>query len=437
MQTRRKRVGPAGNLVDRTSYTGWANLNGIGSVATPNPVNADCIQTQIPVKCGIGIFLYSERMADNEEKPPPMDQEVLTDIRGKIDEIDRKLVGLLNDRAELVVEVGKLKRQSGIPIYAPHREAAVLKKVTGLNAGPLPAKTIEAVYRELMSGSFHLEQPLRIGYLGPEGSYCHLASVRHFGSSVKFEDLRAVEGAFTEVVRSHVDYALVPIENSTGGGISDSLDAFSQYHDAVNIYAEVQLEVKRCLLSNAQPDEIKKIYSTSEAFSHCRKWLAVQFSAATLTTIDTTVNAVKRAIEETQSGNRSVAAIGSGLAGEIYGLHVLFQDIEDQPNNITRFLILSKQKTLPSGNDKTSIMFTTQDRPGALVDVLTVFHRNGINLTHIDKRPSGRVNWDYKFFIDAAGHRDETGFAQVIGEARAHCKELTVLGSYPASQRVL
>ena len=402
-----------------------------------NLLNADCTCRRIAVKCGIANLLNSERMAENEKEPPPMDQEVLNEIRSGIDEIDRKLVGLLNDRAKLVVEVGKLKRQSGIPIYAPHREAAVLKKVTGLSPGPLPDRTIEAVYRELMSGSFHLEQPLRIGYLGPKGSYCHLASVRHFGSSVKFEDLRAVEGAFTEVVRSHVDYALVPIENSTGGGVSDSLDAFSEYHDSVNIYAEVQLEVKRCLLSNAQPDEVKTVYSTSEAFSHCRKWLAVQFPGASLITMDTTVNAVKRAMKETESGNRSVAAIGSGLAGEIYGLHVLFQDIEDQPNNITRFLILSKEKTLPSGNDKTSIMFTTQDRPGALVDVLSVFQRNGINLTHIDKRPSGRVNWDYKFFIDASGHRDDANFAQVIGEARAHCKELTVLGSYPASQRVL
>ncbi len=367
----------------------------------------------------------------------PIDQEVLADLRDKIDTVDRQLIDLINRRAELVVEVGKLKRGKGIPIYAPHREAAVLKKVLELNQGPLPARTIEALYRELMSGSFHLEQPLRIGYIGPKGSYCHLASVRHFGSSVKFEDLRAVEGAFTEVVRGHVDYALVPIENTTGGGVSETLDAFSDYSDSVNIYAEVQLEVRRCLLSNSQPDKITRIYSTQEAFAHCRKWLAVQFPQSEMVTTDTTVNAVKNAKQDIDEGRPEVAALGSALAGEIYGLHVLFQDIEDSPNNITRFLILSKQKTLPSGNDKTSIMFTTVDRPGALVDVLSVFHRAGVNLTHIDKRPSGRVNWDYKFFVDASGHRDDAKFAQVIGEARAHCKELTVLGSFPSSQRVL
>ncbi len=371
------------------------------------------------------------------EAPEPLDQEVLDDIRHQIDALDEKLVRLLNERAQLVVEVGKLKRNAGIPIYAPHREAAVLKKVIELSAGPLPDRTIEAVYRELMSGSFHLEQPLRIGYLGPKGSYCHLAAIRHFGSSVKFEDLRAAEGAFTEVVRQHVDYALVPIENSTGGGISETLDAFTLYHDSVNIYAEVQLEVRRCLLSNAQPDQIRRIYATQDALAHCRKWIAVQFPQAELITTDTTVNAVVHARQDVAEANLGVAAVGSALAGEIYGLHTLFEDIEDQPNNITRFLVLSQQKTLISGNDKTSIMFTTPDRPGALVDVLGVFQRAGVNLTHIDKRPSGRVNWEYKFFIDAAGHRDDASFAQVIGEARAHCKELTVLGSYPASQRVL
>jgi len=336
-----------------------------------------------------------------------------------------------------VVEVGKLKRVAGIPIYAPHREQAVLKKVTGISEGPLPSRTIEAVYRELMSGSFHLEQPLRIGYLGPQGSYGHLASMRHFGSSVKFEDLRAADGAFVEVVRGHCDYALVPIENTTGGGICETLDAFSKHHDDVDIYGEVQQQVRRCLLSNAQPDEIRRIYSSREAFAHCRNWLATQLPKAELITADNTVTAVRRAKTEVEKGDLQVAAIGSELAGEIYGLHAIFQDIEDQPNNVTRFLILSCQKTLPSGNDKTSIMFTAADRPGSLVEVLSVFHRAGVNLTHIDKCPSGAGKWDYKFFIDAIGHRDEPKFAAVIDEAREKCNELSVLGSYPISQRVL
>lgn len=374
-------------------------------------------------------------MTDKQKEP--IDDRALAELRDKIDDVDRRLIELLNTRARLVVEVGNLKRAADIPIYAPHREVAVLAKVIALNTGPLPERTIEAIYREMMSGSFHLEQPLRIGFLGPEGSYCHLAAMRHFGASVEFENLRAADGAFTEVARGHVDYALVPIENTTGGGITQTLDAFTRYHDSVSIYGEVQLEVHRCLLSNAQPHDIKRIYATQTVFGHCRQWLAVQFPHAERRSTASTADAVDQALADQAAGDTCVAAIGSALAGEIHGLHVLFPDIEDQPNNITRLLILSKQRALPSGNDKTSIMFTTADKPGALAEVLAAFQRQGINLTHIDKRPSGRVNWEYKFFVDAVMHRDDERSAQAIEDARSHCKELTVLGSYPASQRVL
>ena len=258
-------------------------------------------------------------MSDSQEKPPEPDQAILADLRAQIDAADRSLIELLNRRAELVVEVGKLKRQTGIPIYAPHRESAVLKKVLSLNAGPLPDRTIEALYRELMSGSFHLEQPLRIGYLGPEGSYGHLAAIRHFGSSVKFEDLRAAEGAFTEVVRGHVDFGVVPIENATGAGIAETMHAFSLYHDSISIYAEIVLEVRRCLLTNSQPEQVAKIYATGEALSHCRKWLAVQYPKVSIITTDTTVNAVKYAKADIDAGQMGVAAIGSDLAERFTG----------------------------------------------------------------------------------------------------------------------
>lgn len=362
----------------------------------------------------------------------------LEELRKKIDSVDSKLIQLVNARAELVVEVGKIKRKSGAPIYAPHREQAVLKKVQSLNTGPLAAKTVEALYRELMSGSFHLEQPLRIGFLGPTGSYSQLAATRHFGSSVAYEDLRAVDGVFTEVVRGHCDYGLVPIENTTGGGIAETLDAFTEHHENISIYAEVQLEVRRCLLANCKPAEIRKIYARADSFAHCRKWLATQFPSVEMVNVDSSGTAARLAKEEYDADpNCGTAGIGSELAGELFGLHVLFSGIEDNPNNITRFLILSKQRADISGDDKTSMMFVTPDRPGALVDVLTVFKRAGVNLTHIDKRPSRRMNWEYTFFIDAEGHRDDPAFAEIIGEARAFCRELTVLGSYPRSQRLL
>ena len=362
----------------------------------------------------------------------------LEQLRVNIDRIDRELIALINERAKQVVEVGRIKRKAGIPIYAPHREAAVLKKVMGLNEGPIQNRTIEAVYRELMSGSFALEQPLRIGYLGPVGTYSHLAATRQFGSSVEFENLRAIEGVFEEVARGHVDYGLVPIENSTGGGITETLDAFMGYHDKLNIYGEVQLEVHFSLLANCKPDQVKRIYSKSEALLQCRNWLITQYPKAEQIPAESTAVAAQRAKTDNESDPESgSAAIGSVLAGEIYGLHSLFERIEDRTSNITRFLILSKSETEVSGDDKTSIMFTTDDRPGSLVDVLNVFKRAGINLSHIDKRPSRAVNWDYTFFVDCIGHKNDAKFAEVIGESRAHCKNLTVLGSYPRCKRTL
>jgi chorismate mutase/prephenate dehydratase len=356
--------------------------------------------------------------------------------------VDRRLVGLLNERAELVTEVGKVKRGTGSPIYAPHRENQVLDRVLGASTGPLPPRTIEAVYRELMSGSFALEQPLRIGYLGPQGSYSHAAATMHFGSSVEFDDLHEIGGVFTEVRRGHVDYGLVPIENSTGGGVVETLDAFQDVGDEVSIYAEVQLDVHHALLANCPPAKVRRIHSKPEVFSQCRKWLATQYPQAELIPAASSSRAVMTAAEEYRvadsiGADAMSAAIGSSLAGEIYGLKVLFAKIEDNPNNITRFFVISRQRAERTGDDKTSIMFTTVNKPGALVDVLGVFRDAGVNLTHIDKRPSGRTNWTYAFFIDAEGHREDRRVAAALDEVEGHCKDLTVLGSYPRSKRIL
>ncbi|MEO0631378.1 MAG: prephenate dehydratase, partial [Planctomycetota bacterium] len=349
---------------------------------------------------------------------------------------------LLNDRAKTVVQVGKVKQGSGIPIYAPHREAEVLARVLGHNKGPLPDRSVEGVYKELMSGSFAIERPLRIGYLGPQGSFSHLASVKHFGTSVDFEDLRTIDGVFTEIRRRHVDYGLVPIENSIGGGIVEALDAFAEHAGKVTIYAEAQIEIHHALLANCKPSDVKRIHSKPEIFAQCRTWLATQYPEAELIPAASSSRAAATAAEEAKTAEAIgtvpvAAAIGNPLAGKIYGLTTLFENIEDRPGNVTRFLVLSRQKARKSGDDKTSIMFNTQDKPGALVEVLQVFNEAGVNLTHIDKRPSGRENWQYTFFVDAEGHRDERGLAAAIREAAGHCKDLTVLGSYPRSRRLL
>jgi chorismate mutase/prephenate dehydratase len=368
--------------------------------------------------------------------------KALADIRTRVDLIDKRLVALLNDRAALIEEIGKVKRAKGVPIYAPHREAEVLEKVLKANRGPLSGRTIEAVYRELMSGSFALEKPLAIGYLGPPGSYSHLAAVRHFGSSVEFEDLRQIAGVFTEVEREHVDYGLAPIENSTGGGIVETLDAFRDSAGKVSVYAEVQLAVHHTLLANCPPASVRRIHSKPEVFDQCRIWLATQYPQGELIPAASSSRAAMTAAEECSMAVKigaepGSAAIGSILAGQIYGLNVLFEDIEDNPSNITRFCVISRQQARPSGDDKTSVMFETVDKPGALVRVLQVFDRAGINLTHIDKRPSGLTNWAYTFFIDAQGHRDDPVLQAALKEAAGHCRELTVLGSYPRSKRIL
>lgn len=372
----------------------------------------------------------------------PAESKVLAKLRDQISDLDQQLVKLLNDRAKLVVRVGRRKRGTGIPIYAPHREQEVLARVAKANRGPLRETTIEAIYRELMSGSFALEQPLRIGYLGPAGSYSHLAATRQFGASVAYEDLHEISGVFTEVRRGHVDYGLVPIENSLGGGIVETLDAFKGARGEVSIYAEAQLNVHHSLLANCQPAQIRRIHSKPEVFGQCRTWLATQYPQAQLIAAASSSRAVQTAVEENLTAESigaepGSAAIGSELAGQLYGLAVLFARIEDDPSNITRFAVISRQRAKRSGDDKTSVMFNTADKPGALVDVLLVFKEAGINLSHIDKRPSGKTNWEYTFFVDLLGHRDEKHVAAALREATGHCKELIVLGSYPRARQIL
>lgn len=363
-------------------------------------------------------------------------------LRVGISALDVQIVELLNKRAKLAVQVGKVKRKHNVPIYTPHREQEVLSRVLKQNTGPLPDRTIEGVYKEIMSGSFALERPLRIGYLGPAGSYSHLAAARQFGSSVDYENLHEIRGVFTEVIRGHVDYGLVPIENSTGGGIVETLDAFIENKGQINIYAEVLIEIHHALLANCKPSNVKRIHSKPEVFTQCRTWLATQYPQAELVPAPSSSRAAQIAADEYKQAEAigaegRTAAIGSVLAGQIYGLRTLFEKIEDNPNNITRFFVISRQKAQRSGDDKTSMMFTTLNKPGALVDVLAVLRDAGINLTHIDKRPAGRSNWTYAFFIDAQGHRDDKAMAGAIAEAEKHCKEMVVLGSYPRAARIL
>jgi chorismate mutase/prephenate dehydratase len=364
-------------------------------------------------------------MPDQPDIPQSLDS-----LRRRIDAMDARIVELLHDRANLVVEIGKLKQQNNSPIYAPDREKAVLEKVRHLNRGPLPDRCLEAVYRELMSGSFALEKPLRIGFLGPEATFSHHAAVRKFGHSVDYVPLAEIPGVFEEVVRGHIDYGLVPVENSIGGGIVDTLDAF--LHSSARICAEVLLTVHHNLLAKEPWEKIEKICSKAQVFGQCRNWLSATAKDRAHVPVESTTAAARMAREQP-----GVAAIGSKQAAELYGLHILFENIEDQPDNVTRFFVISREAAKRSGDDKTAIMFTTAHKPGALAEVLDVFKANSINLTDIEKRPSKKTNWEYYFFIDAQGHADDAAMKKAIEQARTHCLQLTVLGSYPRATEVL
>ena len=324
----------------------------------------------------------------------------------------------------MVVSVGKAKMTDGTAIYAPDREQKVLQRIAELNKGPLLQKTLQAIYRELMSGSFALEKPLRIGYLGPEGSFSHMAACRKFGLSVEYlprPDFRAI---FDEVARGHCDLGVVPIENSLGGGVIGTMDCFVESN--VHICAEVVLGIHHNLLANCPPDKIKLVASKPEIFAQCRNWISTGLAGIDLVPVASSSKAAEMAAHET-----NLAAIGSELAAELYDLKIIFANIEDNPNNQTRFFVISRQAVKQTGQDKTAILFTAAHRSGALVEVLNVFAKHDVNLTNIDTRPSKRQNWEYYFFVDADGHVDDENFQKCLDEVKSHCGELHVLGSFP------
>ncbi|MCS7032784.1 MAG: prephenate dehydratase [Phycisphaerae bacterium] len=356
--------------------------------------------------------------------------ESLEQLRRRIDALDEQIVALLNERARVVVEVGKLKQQTKDPIYAPDREKLILQKLRSLNRGPLPDRALEAVYRELMSGSFVLERPLRIGYLGPPGTFSHFAAVRKFGRSVEHVDLADIPSVFAEVTRGHVDYGMVPVENSIHGGVIDTLDAF--LGSSARICAEVRVSIHHNLLGREPWDQVRKIYSKPEIFSQCRNWLSSVAKGRETEAVASSARAAELA-----SGESGAAAIASAIAAELYDLQILFENIEDNPDNVTRFFVIGREAARRSGDDMTAIMFTTANKPGALADVLDCFKAAQINLTSLEKRPSRKVNWEYYFFIDAEGHAEDPDMQRAIEEARRHCLQLTVLGSYPRASEVL
>jgi len=354
----------------------------------------------------------------------------LEELRRKIDELDCQLVQLLNERARIVVEIGKLKNKTDKPVYAPDREKEIFAKIAEANKGPLPDRCLTAIWRELMSGSFVLEKPLRIGYLGPGGSFSHTAAMLKFGQSVEYEPLADIRSIFDEVSKGHCDLGLAPVENTMGGGVIETLDALID--SDVKVCAEVLMAIHHNLLGNCTLDEIEKIYSKPEVFAQCRNWLSATFEDAQTIPVASTAKAAQMAATEPKA-----AAIGSRVAAELYGLKVICENIEDNANNVTRFLVISKEDAKPTGEDKTAILFSTAHKAGALADVLDVFKRYDINLTNIESRPSRKRQWEYYFFVDFLGHRTESHVREGLKEARKHCLQLSILGSFPRATELL
>ncbi len=354
----------------------------------------------------------------------------LDELRQRIDDLDHQLVQMINERAKVVVEVGELKSKTDKPIYAPAREKEVFARIVQANEGPLPDRTLKAIWRELMSGSFFLERPLRIGYLGPNGSFSHTAAMLKFGQSVEYKPLTDIGSIFDEVSKGHCDLGLAPVENSTGGGVIETLDALTS--SDVKICAEVLLAIHQNLLANCAPEKIKRIYSKPEVFAQCHKWLGATLKDVQTIPVASTARAAQMAAEE-----EGASAIGSITAAELYGLKVIYENIEDIANNVTRFLVLAREDSKPTDDDKTAILFSTSHKAGALSDVLEVFKRRDVNLTNIESRPSKKREWEYYFFMDFLGHHTQDEVQAVLNEAKQHCLQLSLLGSFPRAKDLL
>lgn len=356
----------------------------------------------------------------------------LEPIRQKIDQIDRQLVELLNERLSLASEIGKVKRSKGGQIYVAEREDAVLRKVTSQNEGPIKNEALKAIYREIMSAAIALEKPLLIAYLGPEASNTHAAALKKFGASVDYHAMATVSDIFTAVEKGETDYAVIPIENSTEGSVREALDSFVE--SDLKIVAQIYLEISHSLISTSPLENIERVYSKDQALAQCRHWLQRHLPHAQLIESSSTSRAVQLAKAEP-----GTAAIAGELAAEHYGVPVVERHIQDKADNTTRFFVIGRKASGPVGNGKdvTSLLVSLGDEAaahsGALLKMLMPLAERGINLSKIESRPSKKRPWDYYFFLDVTGHYEDPGMKEALSELKKFCPMVKWLGSYPAA----
>jgi chorismate mutase/prephenate dehydratase len=351
----------------------------------------------------------------------------LADHRKAIDKLDHKIVELLNERTKHVLEIGEIKLKAGEEIYAPHRELAVLERVCKQNQGPITNDSLRAIYREIMSSALSLEKTMIIAYFGPEATYTHQAAIRRFGASLNYVPQKTIADVFTEVSKGAADYGVVPVENSTEGIVTHTLDMLVD--SDLKIVAQIVLPIQHCLLSNSPRDQIKKLYSHPQPLGQCRTWLQLHLSHVETVETSSTTRAAQLAANEPHA-----AALASSLAAEKYGLKILESNVQDNSNNATRFLVLGRQCSPPTGKDRTSLMISLADQVGALHKALEPFRKNKINMTKIESRPNKRKAWEYYFFVDCDGHIQDPKLAKATAQIAKDCAYLKVLGSYPNAE---
>ncbi len=365
-----------------------------------------------------------------DSSPAPTEAKLLGELRDKIDNIDKTIGELISQRAQCALDVAKVKMQfsdvAEANFYRPEREAQVLRKAMGRNEGPLSDEEVGRLFRELMSACLALENPIHVAYLGPEGTYTQEAALKHFGHSAVAVSMSAIDSVFREVASGACQYGVVPVENSTEGVVTHTLDSFIDSN--VKICGEVVLRIHHHLLVSdvTHTQKISRVYSHAQSLAQCRKWLDAHYPQAERVAVNSNAEAAKRI-----KGEWSSAAIAGEIASKLYDLTSHAKNIEDQPDNSTRFLIIGREEVGPSGKDKTSIVVSTQNKPGALHELLEPFHRRNIDLTRIETRPSTSGTWSYVFFIDFLGHVSDENIIAVLDELKKRSSDVKVLGSYP------
>jgi len=344
--------------------------------------------------------------------------------RAAIDKIDTQIVKLLNRRTKHVLDIGQAKLASGKAIFQPDREQALLRRICKLSDGVLPDESLRHIYREVMSSSIALQKGFKIAFLGPEATYTHQAAVLRFGTSLAYVPQKTIAEVFSEVEKNRAEYGVVPVENTTEGVVTHTLDMFVD--SELKIIAQIIMPIEHCLVGRGRLDGIRKLYSHPQAYAQCRNWVRETLPRVEFIETSSTTAAAALAAKA-----KTAAAISSALAAEKYKLNILEAGIQDHSGNATRFLVLGRNCGSPTEHDRTSLMFTVNDKVGALHDALQPFRTHRLNMTKIESRPSRRKAWEYIFFVDVDGHHDDQKLAKAIRQLGEKCSFVKILGSYP------